>query len=123
MDSRSHIPALILFVVTAAIYLAFPTRVYYWDGIVFAQMIENAPRLTPSLVHPNHLIYSFAVYLFYELLRSLGANVRGLAALQILNSLLSALCACFMFSILRRTLRSFYFAICLTLLFAFSATW
>ena len=123
MDSRSHIPALFIFIAIAAIYLSFPTRVYYWDGIVFAQMIENAPRLTPSLVHPNHLIYNFAGYLFYKLLRALGADVSALAALQILNSLLSALCACVMFSILRRTLRSFYFAICLTLLFAFSATW
>ena len=123
MDARSDIPPLILFIVTAAIYLAFPTRVYYWDGIVFAQMIENAGRLTPSLVHPNHLIYNFAGYLFYKLLRALGADIRALAALQILNSLLSAICACVMFSILRRTLRSFYFSICLTLLFAFSATW
>src|ERR1051325_8876683 len=123
MDSRSHIPALFIFIAIAAIYLSFPTRVYYWDGIVFAQMIENAPRLTPSLGHPNHLIYNFAGYLFYKLLRALGADVSALAALQILNSLLSALSACVMFSILRRTLRSFYFAICLTLLFAFSATW
>src|ERR1051325_10796190 len=113
MDSRSHIPALFIFIAIAAIYLSFPTRVYYWDGIVFAQMMENAPRHTPSLVHPNHLIYNFAGYLFYKLLRALGADVRALAALQILNSLLSALSACVMFSILRRTLRSFYFSICL----------
>ena len=123
MDAHSDIPPLILFIVTAAIYLAFPTRVYYWDGIVFAQMIENAGRLTPSLVHPNHLIYNFAGYLFYKLLRALGANIKALTALQILNCLLSAICAWVMFSILRRTLRSFYFSICLTLLFAFSATW
>jgi hypothetical protein len=56
MDSRPHIAPLILFSVTAVIYLLFPTRVYYWDGIVFAQAIEDASRLNPSLVHPNHLI-------------------------------------------------------------------
>jgi hypothetical protein len=123
MDSRSHIPALFIFIATAAIYLTFPTRVYYWDGIVFAQMIEGAGRLSPSLVHPNHLIYNFAGYLFYKLLRALGVDIRALTALQILNSLLSALCARVLFSILMDTLRSRYYAICLTLLFAFSATW
>ncbi len=123
MDSRSHIAPLILFSVTAVIYLSFPTRVYYWDGIVFAQAIEDASRLSPSLVHPNHLIYNFAGYIFYKLLRAFGADIRALTALQILNSLLSALCAGVLYSILMQTLRSFCFSICLALLFAFSATW
>ena len=107
----------------AVVYLLFPTRVYYWDGIVFAQAVEDAAALNPSLVHPNHLIYNFVGYLFYKLLRSLGAEMRALTALQILNSLLSAACARFFFSILFDTLRSFYVAMCLTVLFAFSATW
>jgi len=123
MNSRSHIAALILVIVTAAIYLAFPTRVYYWDAIAIAQTIEDAGRLSPSLVHPNHLIYNFAGYLFCKLLRAFGADIRALTALQILNSLLSALCAGVLFTILLKTLRSFYFSICLTLFFAFSATW
>ena len=107
----------------ALIYLSFPTRVYYWDGITFAQMIEDATRLNASLVHPNHLIYNFAGYIFYKLLRTLGADVRALTALQILNSLLSAACAGVLFAILIDTLRSLYLSVCLTLLFAFSATW
>src|ERR1044072_8406919 len=123
MNSHSHNAPLILFSATAVIYLLFPTRVYYWDGIVFAQAIEDASRLSPSLVHPNHLIYNFAGYLFYKLLRAIGADIRALTALQMLNSLLSALCAVVLFSILMETLRSFYFSIWLTLLFAFSATW
>jgi hypothetical protein len=123
MDSRSHIAPLLLFSVTAVIYLLFPTSVYYWDGIVFAQTIEDASQLSPSLVHPNHLVYNFAGYIFYKLLRAFGADIRALTALQILNSLLSALCAGVLFSILLQTLRSFYFSICLALLFAFSATW
>jgi len=123
MSSRPHIAAWFLFIATAVIYLSFPTRVYYWDGLVFAQMIEDANRLSPSLVHPNHLIYNFAGYLFYKLLRALGGDIRALTALQILNSLLSALCARVLFSILMATLRSRYFSIWLTVLFAFSATW
>ena len=120
---NSRFAPLILFSVIAVIYLSFPTRVYYWDGIVFAQAIEDASRLSPSLVHPNHLIYNFAGYLFYKLLRAIGADVRAITALQIVNSLLSALCSCVLFSILRTALRSFYVSICLALFFAFSATW
>src|SRR5438045_8001523 len=113
MDRRRLAPWL-LFIATALIYLSFPTRVYYWDGIAFAQAIEDASSLNASLVHPNHLIYNFAGYLFYKLLRSLGFELRALTALQILNSLLSAACAGVLFAILRDTLRSLYLALCLT---------
>jgi hypothetical protein len=107
----------------AVVYLAFPTRVYYWDGITFAQAIEDASGLNASLAHPNHLIYNFAGYLFYKLLRAFGFELRAVQALQILNSLLSAACAGVLFAILMNTLRSRYLSVCLTLLFAFSATW
>src|SRR5215217_1213634 len=113
----------LLLIVIALIYLSFPTRVYYWDGIVFAQAIEDAASLKASLVHPNHLVYNFAGYIFYKLLRLLRPDMRALTALQILNSLLSAACAGVFLVILRETLRSLYVAVCLTLLFAFSATW
>ena len=122
MNLRPIAPWLI-FVATALIYLAFPTRVYYWDGIVFAQAIEDAQSLNPSLVHPNHLVYNFVGYVFYKLLRTVGFDLRALTALQILNSLLSATCACVLFAILIDTLRSLYLSICLAFLFAFSATW
>ncbi|HKG98789.1 MAG TPA: hypothetical protein VKA97_13290, partial [Pyrinomonadaceae bacterium] len=122
MKTRQLAPWLI-FLASSAIYLSFPTRVYYWDGIAFAQAIEDASTLNASLVHPNHLIYNFAGYLFYKLLRAFGFELRALTALQILNSLLSAACAGVLFAILRDTLRSLYLSVCLTLLFAFSATW
>ncbi len=88
--NRRQLAPWLFFIAITIIYLLFPTRVYYWDGIVFAQAIEDATSLNPSLVHPNHLIYNFVGYLFYKLLRSLGAEIRALTALQILNCLLSA---------------------------------
>ena len=122
MNLRLIAPWLI-FAVIALIYLAFPTRVYYWDGIVFAQAIEDAQSLQPSLVHPNHLVYNLVGYAFYKLLRTIGFDLRALTALQIMNSLLSAASACVLFAILIDTLRSFYLSVCLAFLFAFSATW
>ena len=122
MSLRQRAPWL-LFIAIALIYLSFRTRIVYWDGIVFAQMIESARGLSPSLVHPNHLIYNFAGYIFYKLLRSFSPELRALTALQILNCILSAICARVFYSILLQTLRSVYLSVCLTLLFAFSATW
>ena len=126
-----HRPAAILTVLSLgllALYLAFPTKAYYWDGIVFAQAIEdvaNSSAPTISLTHPNHLVYNIAGYFFYRLLRGLGlgADLRAITALQILNSIFSAGSATILFLILRDTLRSTYLPACLTLLFALSATW
>ena len=104
------------------IYLAFPTKAYFFDGIDFAYTIEQAPRLQPSLTHPNHLIYNLIGWMFYRLL-GLGLEIRAVTALQILNNILSVLSAYVLLAILKSTLRSRYICYCLTLLFAFSATW
>lgn len=121
-DRTAFIP-LLLSLALVALYLAFPTRVYYWDGISFAQSIEDAASANVSLAHPNHLLYNFAGYFFYRLLRSVGAHIRAITALQILSSILSSGCATILFVILRDTLRSIYFSVSLTSLFALSATW
>ena len=113
----------ILSVLILTIYLCFLTKNYYWDGIAFAQAIEGAPQIHPSLVHPNHLIYNLVGYVFYRGLQSAGLSLRAVTALQILNAFLSALTCALLFYILKITLRSTYFSIALTLLFAFSATW
>src|ERR1043165_7181838 len=117
MNLRERAPWLLFFAILI-IYLLFPTRVYYWDGITFAHDIEHATHLTPSLVHPNHLIYNFAGYICYRLLRSFNPEIRALTVLQLLNCLLGAICARVFFSILFATLRSLYLSVCLTLLFA-----
>lgn len=122
-NTREKLLPWILFVLTAAIYLSFLTQNYYWDGIAFAQIIEDAPRLGPSLVHPNHLLYNLVGYVFYRTLQSLGFNLRAVTALQILNALLSAGACAVLFQILRHSLRSVYLAFTLSLLFAFTATW
>ena len=113
----------ILFTLIAAIYLCFPTKNYFWDGIAFARAIESTPQIHQSLVHPNHLIYNLVGYVFYRALQFIGFNLRAVTALQILNSLCGALTAVLLFRILKGTLRSIYYAITLTFLFAFSATW
>ncbi len=121
-ENEKLIPWLV-FPAILLIYLCFPTKNYFFDGIAFAQAIEDAPRLDTSLIHPNHLVYNVLGYLFYKLVRAVGLPFRALQVLQIMDSMLSVLSAYVLFRILRLSLRSLYLCLVLTLLFAFSATW
>ncbi len=105
------------------IYLLFPAKNYFFDGIAFAQAIEDARRLDTTLVHPNHLLYNVAGYLFYQLTQALGVSLRAIQALQVLDAVLSVLSAYVLYRILRLSIRSLYLCRVLALLFAFSATW
>src|SRR6185503_7112713 len=105
------------------IYLLFPSRNYYWDGIFFARVIEDVPGVTPSLLHPNHLLYNVVGFFLYRCARTLGLNWRAVEVLLFANSVVSVLTAFVLFRILSRSLQSSYVAWTLTLLFAFSATW
>src|SRR5258706_1597583 len=105
------------------VYRRLPNRNYYWDGIGFAQAIEDAPSFSASLIHPNHLIYTAAGYLDYRLVRSLGFSVRSLTVLRVTNSILSAAAAYLFFEILLALFSLQYASAVLTLAFAFSATW
>jgi hypothetical protein len=113
----------VMFLGLLLVYLLLPTKNYFWDGVDFAQNIEDAGRLTPQLFHPNHLIYNPFGYLIYRSLQAVGLNFRALQVLQITNAVLSVVSAYLIFRILKRTLGSRYWSVVLTLLFALSATW
>ena len=101
------------------IYLAFPTKNYYWDGISFAQRIEDAVRW-PELLHPNHLIcnlFGWGVY------RGLGAQVRALYVLQAMNAAWAALALYWLSGILAPVVRSPRAVLLLGALFACAGTW
>jgi hypothetical protein len=112
-----------MFASLLALYLFLPTKNYFWDGVDFAQNIEDAQRLNASLIHPNHLFYNPFGYLIYRSFQAIGFNLRALEVLQITNALLSVLSAYIFFRILRANLKSIYLSYVLTLLFALSATW
>jgi hypothetical protein len=97
--------------------------VYYWDGISFAQDIEQGWLRPVALMHPNHLLYSPMGHRLWELLNSIGLDVRALTILQALNSVLAAIAVAVMFNVFLKTVHSRYVAACLALIFAFSATW
>jgi hypothetical protein len=121
--ASDRLPSWIIFPAILLIYLLFSTKNYYWDGIFFARVIEDASTLNSSLLHPNHLLYSVAGYFLYKGTQLLGLKWRAIEVLQIVNCCVSVLTAFLLFRILRRTLSSRYLAWTLTLIFAFSATW
>jgi hypothetical protein len=113
----------LLIVGILALYLLLPTKNYFWDGVDFAQHIEDATRLDASLIHPNHLFYNAFGYLVYRAAHAFGMSLRAIEVLQITNSVLSVIAAYVFFRIIRRTLGSTYLNYTLTLLFSLSATW
>ena len=115
-----------LAVVVFAVYAVLPTKNYYWDGVSFAQDIEQAgafgsPSFWHSLIRPNHLLYDSVGYFVWIALRSLGLQVRAIAVLQAINMALAAVCVGILQRTLLRLTQSAYLSTTLTLLFAFSA--
>lgn len=104
-------------------YALLPTRNYFFDGLKFAQSIEDSRSLGPSLIDPNHLIYRAVGYLAYKACIGAGLRIRALSVLQFLNSILAALTAFFFIRTLRSALGVRRLGIILTLLLAYSATW
>lgn len=122
-DLKRHPLLLVMFAGILLAYLLLLTKNYYWDGIFFAQVIEDAPNLNASLLHPNHLFYNVPGYLLYRATLGLGLQVRAVEVLQVLNCFIGAACAYILFRILLDCLKSIYLSTVLTLLFAFSQTW
>ncbi|HVG34735.1 MAG TPA: hypothetical protein VM911_16825, partial [Pyrinomonadaceae bacterium] len=121
--NRERLVVWTVFPAVLLVYLCFPTKNYFFDGVDFAYTIESARRLSTSLVHPNHLIYNLVGYLIYKAVRAVGIETRALEVLRIANSLLAVLSAYVLFRILRTFVRSLYLCTALVLLFSFSATW
>ncbi|HWS99989.1 MAG TPA: hypothetical protein VN256_07065 [Pyrinomonadaceae bacterium] len=120
--ARARLP-LLLSAGVLLLYLPLLTKNYYWDGIFFSRVIEEARGLDVTLLHPNHLIYNVVGYLFYKLAQGAGLQVRAVEVLQILNCIFGAASAYVLFRILQDCFRSVYLSTTLTLLFAVSATW
>jgi hypothetical protein len=105
--------------IVLVIYLALPTKNYFWDGIWFAQTIEDA-SWWPQVLHPNHLVYNALGYGLYHLL---GARFRALYVLQAMDAVFGAATIYILFEIVRELTQSAGATLLLIALFAFSGTW
>lgn len=105
------------------VYLSFPTKNYYWDGISFASAIENSTRFNSALIHPHHLLYNAFGFVVYRLTGLLGFHFRAVEVLQFTNSVLSVCCAVLLARLIQRTLQSYFVTVVLVTAFSFSSTW
>lgn len=105
------------------LYLSFPTKNYYWDGISFASAVESSTRFNSSLIHPHHLLYNVFGFVLYRLTELLGFHFRAIEVLQFTNCILSMCCAALLARFLQRVLQSYFIALVLTAAFSFSSTW
>jgi hypothetical protein len=115
--------AFIVFAVTLIVYLSLPTRIYYGDGIGFADDIESAQSDPALLFQANHLIYDSVGYAAWSAARVIHPNVRALRVLQVMDSFFGAASAALLCFILYALFDSSYIAVWLSFGFAFSATW
>src|SRR5262245_49352370 len=107
----------------AMLYLSFPTKNYYWDGISFATSIENSTQFNSSLIHPHHLLYNVFGFVVYRLTGLLGFHLRAVEVLQLTNCILSVCCAVLLARFMLRVLKSYLVTALLVAAFSFSSTW
>ncbi len=122
-DAHTRRLTILIVVVVLLLNLLFLTKNYYWDGVFFAQVIEDAHGVNASLIHPSHLFDQLLVYWIYRAVVSLGIHARALTVFQVSNCFLSAVAAAIFFRVSAKLFRSIYVALVATALFAFSATW
>ena len=103
-------------------YLALPTRAYYWDGLAFAIAIEHDYPLR-GLLHPNHLLYMPFGRMLWVAAQGAGLSTRALFLLQRVNSVLAFASVLLVYRLLRMKGIKRGTAVAGALAMAFSATW
>ena len=111
--------------VSAALYIATPTRDYFWDGITFALQIDKAAATgRPELLfHQNHLIYNLFGYALRWFGEFAGLHVRTLSLLQVANSLIASVGIATFYTMVKRTARDRYAATVAAAFLGLGATW
>lgn len=107
----------------ALVYISFPTKNYYWDGISFASAIESSARFNSTLIHPHHLLYNAFGFMLYRLTGLLGFHFRAIEVLQFTNCISSVICAVLLARLLQRALQSYLVTAIAVAAFSFSSTW
>ena len=118
---RWPIASLLLF--ACLLYIVFPTKQFYWDGVKFALRIQSFPHSPQYWTDPNHLIYTFLGGVPHYLLQSVGLDISPLCLLQTVD-ILAGLAGILFFHALALHIRvSPLTRFAATVAFAFSAAW
>ncbi|MDO8734308.1 MAG: hypothetical protein Q7K21_04020, partial [Elusimicrobiota bacterium] len=84
---KDLIYAAILAFAIIVIYLLFPCKFFYFDGLMYASIVEaKDPGWQRQLAWANHLSFNYYGHIFWRLLKYIGIEKDGYSALQIMNS-------------------------------------
>jgi hypothetical protein len=120
VKSQLTIP-LAVFAAAAALYLAFPTKDFYWDGVGFALTIEHPGWF--GMIEANHPVYIGFGWLLHSVAGKIVAGGGALSLLQAANSVLAAGAVLIVYETATRLFADRVEALLLAATFAFSATW
>ncbi len=115
-------PVHFLLLLPLLVYLALPTRAYYWDGLAFAIAIEHDYPLR-GLLHPNHLLYMPFGRMLWVAAQAIGLSTRALFLLQRVNGVIAFASILLVYRLLRMKGIERGAAVAGALAMAFSATW
>lgn len=110
-----------IFVAALTLYLAVPTKDFYWDGTGFALVLDHPGWF--GVIGPNHPIYIGFGRIVHLLVRMVVPALGGLRLLQSLNSVLGAVSVAVVYWIAGELFEDTFDAALAAGLFAVSATW
>ncbi|MFH1540239.1 MAG: hypothetical protein ABID79_00035, partial [Elusimicrobiota bacterium] len=99
------------------IYLSLPSKIFFFDGIMFASESAGIPR-----AWANHISFCYCGHAFWKLLKYIGIERDGYSTLQTMNSFFGSLIVGLLFLFIKKVTEKNYIAIIFSLLFAFSHT-
>lgn len=99
MSGRDGLAAFGLFALAAALYLAWPSRAFVFEGLLWALPIDTGR--TAGLFHGNYLLFGPLAFAFHHALRLVGGPDLAVFSIQALDALLGAAAAAVFFAVLR----------------------
>lgn len=120
-SKKEMLTAAVIVFSVLVIYLSFPCRQFFFDGLMYSSIVEAKESGWQSrLGWANHLSYNYYGHAFWLLLKYIGIEKNGYSALQIMNSFFGA-CACGIFFLfLKKLIGKVRIAVVFTCLLAFS---
>ncbi|MFH1514279.1 MAG: hypothetical protein ABIG42_02340, partial [bacterium] len=104
------------------LYLLLPTKMYYIDGVFYAEHLENIPYYVNGF-HPHHLLYLPLMHFFYGVLHSILTALKGMTFLLIFSAVSGGI-TLYLFSLfLRKFGFSTFSRMCGTILLGSSYTY
>lgn len=83
-------PECIVAILFGILYITIPTRMFYIDGVYYAEHLENIPYYVNGF-HPHHLLYLPVMHALYDVCHSAIPSLRAMTFLLILSAVCGAI--------------------------------